>query len=254
MLFSGEALKGKVAIVTGATRGLGYSIAEAYVRAGGSVVITSRSQADCDRVAGQLAGLGGSVLPVSADVSDIGSIDSLVNKVMSSLGQIDILVNNAGTTVTKKSEDLLESDWDRVINTNLKGVFFCTKAAAGKMIPRKRGKIINIASVLGLIGEKQVLTYCAAKGGVVQMTRALALEWAKYNIQVNSICPGYIRTSMNEAELSNPKIYSHVISKIPMSILGQPEDITGMSLLLASEASDYITGQMMVVDGGWTAG
>ncbi|MFZ5631337.1 MAG: SDR family NAD(P)-dependent oxidoreductase [Bacillota bacterium] len=254
MLFSEQALKDKVAIITGATRGLGRSIAKAYARAGGSVVITSRSQADCDRVAEHLTGLGGDVLPVSADVSDTGSINKLVDQVMSHFGKIDILVNNAGTTVTKKSEELAESDWDRVINTNLKGVFLCTRAVAVKMIPRKRGKIINIASVLGLTGERQVLPYCAAKGGVVQMTRALALEWSKYNIQVNSICPGYIRTSMNEAELSNEKIYNHVIGKIPMRRLGRPEDVTGVALLLASEASDYITGQMLVVDGGWTAG
>lgn len=253
MLFNNKALQGKVAIVTGSTRGIGRAIAEAYARAGCSVVVTSRSQADCEKVAEDLSKLGGQVLPVYVDVSNIDSINLLVEKVIAYFGKIDVLVNNAGTAITKKSEELTPSDWDRVIDTNLKGVFFCTQAVARSMIHRKSGKIINVASVLGLVGEQLVLSYCVAKGGVVQMTRALALEWAKYNIQVNSICPGYMRTSMNEKELSNEKIYKHLVGKVPMRRLGVPEDVAGMALLLATEASDYITGQMLVVDGGWTA-
>lgn len=253
MLFNDKALQDKVAIVTGSTRGIGLAIAGAYAGTGCGVVVTSRSQDDCDKAAEGLSRLGAQILPLSVDVTDIDSINRLVEKVIGHFGKIDILVNNAGTAVTKKSEELAASDWDRVINTNLRGVFFCTQAVARSMIPRKSGKIINIASVLGLVGEQMVLPYCVAKGGVVQMTRALALEWAKYNIQVNSICPGYMRTSMNEKELSNEKIYKHLVGKVPMRRLAVPEDIVGMALLLATGASDYITGQMLAVDGGWTA-
>jgi NAD(P)-dependent dehydrogenase (short-subunit alcohol dehydrogenase family) len=190
---------------------------------------------------------------VATDVTNLNAIDELVKKVTEYYGKIDILVNNAGSVITKKAEDLTEADWDRVLNVDLKGVFFCAQAVGRQMISQKQGKIINLASILGLVGDRQVLPYCVSKGGVIQMTKALALEWAKHKIQVNALCPGYVITPMNEADLNNEKIYNHIIKKIPMRRLGEIGDMVGAAVFMASNASDYMTGQTLVVDGGWTA-
>ncbi|MFZ5753642.1 MAG: SDR family NAD(P)-dependent oxidoreductase [Bacillota bacterium] len=246
-------LSGKVAIVTGATKGIGYGLAVALARYGANIIVVSRNQADCEGTAAEIKGLGREALPVSTDVTSLDQIQNMVKKTINHFGRVDILVNNAGTALTKKAEDITEEDWDRVLNVDLKGVFFCAQAVGKEMIKQKRGKIINVASILGLVGDRQVLPYCAAKGGVIQLTKALALEWARYNIQVNALCPGYVKTSMNEKELSQEKIYNHIIGKIPVRRIGEVGDMTGAAVFLASEASDYMTGQTLVIDGGWTA-
>lgn len=246
-------LSGKVAIVTGSTRGIGFGIAYALASAGANLVIVSRNQTDCERAAESVRGLDREVLPVAADLTRLDDINRLANTAMDRFGFIDILVNNAGTASTKRAEDITEEEWDHILNLDLKSVFFCSQAVGRHMIKQQKGKIINIASISGLVGDRQVLPYCAAKGGVVQITKALALEWARHNIQVNALCPGYVKTSMNKKDLAQEKIYDHIISKIAMRRLGEVSDLMGAAQFLASEASNYMTGQTMVIDGGWTA-
>lgn len=246
-------LQGKVAVVTGSTKGIGRGIVEGLALSGANIVVVSRSQQDCDATAANLQNYGVKAIGVRTDVTRISEIEALVSKTIDTFGRLDIMINNAGSAITKKAEDLTEEDWDRVINMDLKSVFFCAQTAGREMIKQNSGKIINISSMLGLVGEKQVLPYCVAKGGVIQMTKALALEWSRYNIQVNAICPGYILTSINAAELRQEKIYNHIIKKIPVQRLGDVKDLAGAAVFLASEASNYMTGQTIVIDGGWTA-
>ncbi|MFH0915513.1 MAG: glucose 1-dehydrogenase [bacterium] len=247
-------LSGKTALVTGSTRGIGRGLALGLARQGADLIVTSRNQKDCELTAEEIRALGRVVLARSCDVTDRQSVQDLATAVLGEFGRIDILVNNAGTALTKPAEDLTEEDWDRVIDVDLKGVFLCSTIFGRHMIAQRAGKIINIASMLGLVADKQILPYCVAKGGVVQMTRAHALEWAKYNIQVNALCPGYVKTPMNEADImGNERIYSHIIGKMPMRRLGEVGELIGPLVFLASDASSYMTGQTLVIDGGWTA-
>lgn len=246
-------LSEKVAIVTGSTKGIGNGFANALAKEGTNIVVVSRNQEDCDKVAAHLAKTYGvETLACAADVTDKNRIDALVRNALDRFGRIDILVNNAGSAITKRAEEITEEDWDRVLNVDLKAVFFTAQAVGRTMINQKSGKIINIASILGLVADKEVLPYCVAKGGVLQMTRALALEWAKHNIQVNAICPGYVITPMNESDLNNEKISGHILKKIAMRRFGQVEDMVSACVFLASEGSNYMTGQSIVIDGGWT--
>ena len=248
-------LDGKVALITGSTRGIGYALARALAEAGADIIISSRSQKDCNQVARELRDkTGEKVLPVEADISKLEEITNLKDAAINEYGAIDILVNNAGVALTRKAEDISEEEWDKVLNINLKGAFFCAQTIGKEMIKREKGKIINISSIFGQIAEKMIAPYCAAKGGINQLTKALALEWARYNIQVNAICPGYIKTSLNKKELENEKFYNHIIAKIPARRLGSPEDIEEAAVFLASSASDYMTGHMLTIDGGWTTG
>lgn len=246
-------LQGKTAVVTGATKGIGRGIAFALAGHGANVVVVSRHLDECQKTAEEIAeSCGVETMPVAADVTQLAQIEALVEKAAERFGKIDILINNAGTAITKKAEDITEQDWDRVLNVDLKGVFFCAQAFGRKMIGQGYGKIVNIASILGLVGDKQVLPYCVAKGGVIQMTKALALEWAKYNITVNALCPGYVITPMNREDLQNEKISAHILKKVPMRRFGEVENMTEACVFLASDASSYMTGQAMVIDGGWT--
>lgn len=245
-------LNGKVVIVTGATKGIGNGIAKSMAQAGANVVVVSRSQSDCDKVAQDLCGLGVQALPVAADVTKVASIQNVVDRTVDKFGCIDVLVNNAGAVLARKAEDISEEDWDKVINLDLKGAFFCAQIAGRKMIEQNRGKIINISSMWGLVAFKGFLPYCVAKGGILQMTRSLALEWARYDIQVNAICPGYILTALNEAELTDEKIAPGLLRKIPAKRFGDVQDLVGAALYLASDFSNYMTGAHMTIDGGWT--
>jgi len=246
-------LQGKTAIVTGSTKGIGNGLAKAIAGEGANIVVVSRSEADCIHVAEDLtAAYGVKTLACATDVTKLEQIEGMISKTVAHFGRIDILVNNAGSTITKRAEDLTEADWDRVLDVDLKGVFFCAQVAGKVMIGQKSGKIINIASIFGLVGEKQILPYCVAKGGVVQMTRALALEWARYNIQVNALCPGYVVTPMNEADLLNERISGHILKKVAMRRYGNVEDMTAACVFLASGGSNYMTGQALTIDGGWT--
>ena len=244
---------GKVAIVTGATRGIGQAIAQAYAAAGIKVAVVSRSAADCEQAARAINETGGAAMAAHCDVTQVAACRQVVGRVVERWGRLDIMVNNAGTAITRKAIDLSEEEWDRVVDLDLKSVFFCAQSAARVMIPQQSGKIINVASILGLVGANGLIPYCAAKGGVVNLSRALASEWARYGIQVNSLCPGYVITDINREKLSDEKTQAALLAKTPAGRLGQVGDMTGAALFLASPASDYMTGQSLTVDGGWTA-
>lgn len=246
-------VSGRVAIVTGATRGIGQAIAQAYAAAGIKVAVVSRSAADCEQAARAINETGGAAMAAHCDVTQVAAFRQVVEQVVERWGRLDILVNNAGTAITRKAIDLSEEEWDRVVDLDLKSVFFCAQSAARVMIPQQSGKIINVASILGLVGANGLIPYCAAKGGVVNLSRALASEWARYGIQVNSLCPGYVITDINREKLSDEKTQAALLAKTPAGRLGQVGDMTGAALFLASPASDYMTGQSLTVDGGWTA-
>ena len=246
-------ISGKVAIVTGATRGIGQAISQAYAAAGIKVAVVSRSAADCEQAAQSINEAGGDAMAAPCDVTQVAAFRKVVEQVVEYWGRLDIMVNNAGTAITCKAIDLSEAEWDRVVDLDLKSVFFCAQSAARVMIPQQSGKIINVASILGLVGANGLIPYCAAKGGVVNLSRALASEWARYGIQVNSLCPGYVITDINRDKLSDEKTQAALLAKTPAGRLGQVGDMTGAALFLASPASDYMTGQSLTVDGGWTA-
>ncbi|MDD2504580.1 MAG: glucose 1-dehydrogenase [Clostridia bacterium] len=243
----------KTAIVTGATKGLGYSIAMALAESGADIVVVSRNEGDCKRVAEEIKNKGRKSLAHSCDITKKSMIEDLVNGTIDEFGKIDILVNNAGIAVTKPAVNLTEDDWDRVINTNLKGAFLVAQTVGKKMIEQQYGRIINVASVFGLVGDKNILPYLCSKGGVVQMTRGLALEWAKYNILVNAIAPGYVVTPINKKVLSEEKVQNYLLGKTPLRRFGTPEEIAGAAVFLASDEAGYLTGSILSVDGGWTA-
>ena len=246
-------LTGKVAIVTGATKGLGYSIAMALAESGANIVVVSRNEDDCKRVTEEIKNKGRKSLAHSCDITKKSMVENLVNETINEFGKIDILINNAGIAVTKPAVDLTEDDWDRVVNTNLKGVFLVAQTVGKRMIEQKNGRIINIASMFGLVGDKNILPYLCSKGGVIQMTRGLALEWAKYNILVNAIAPGYVITPINEKELTQEKVQNYILGKTPLRRFGTPEEIAGAAVYLASDEAGYLTGSILSADGGWTA-
>lgn len=245
-------LTGKTAIVTGSTKGLGKGIAESLAKAGADIVVVSRHQQDCEKTAAQLEILGVQILACSCDVSEPDSIHALVKKTLERFGKIDILVNNAGTAVTVPAEEVTENDWDRVVDTNLKGVFFMAQAVGREMIKQKCGRIINIASMFGLVGGKAIIPYLASKGGVIQVTRGLALEWAKHNIRVNAVAPGYVITAINEKELNDENVKKKLFANTPLRRYGTAEEIAGAVVYLASDEASYVTGSVYSVDGGWT--
>lgn len=246
-------LDGKVALVTGSTKGIGYGIASGLAKSGADIVVTSRNEADCNRIANEICVLGRKAIGIAIDVTNVDKVNDLVDRVIKEFGKIDILVNNAGTAMTKKAEDLTVQDYDQVVGLNQRAVFLVTQAVGRQMIKQRSGRIINIASIFGIVGDRQILPYSVAKGGVIQMTKVLALEWAKYNIQVNALCPGYVITPMNEADLRKEKILNHIMGNIPMRRLGRIEDMVGAAVFLASDAASYMTGQSLIIDGGWTA-
>lgn len=247
-------LNGKLAVITGSTKGIGRGIADAFAESGARTVIVSRSQQDCDAVAAALLEKHGvESYGFAADLTKNAEIQSLLERVLSVSDKVDVLVNNAGSAITKRAEELTEEDWDRVLNLDLRAVFFTAQVFGRQMIAQQGGKIINIASVLGLVADKLVLPYVVAKGGVIQMTKGLALEWARHNIRVNAVCPGYVITDMNRKDLEDEKISSHLLRKIALRRFAQIDEITGAAVFLASDASDYMTGQQIVVDGGWCA-
>ncbi len=252
-----EDLKGKVVIVTGARRGMGKSHALAFAREGAKVVVSDISLEDCEKVVKEIEKMGGEAIAVKCDVSKKEEVEEMVKKTVEKWGKIDILVNNAGIAQFKPFLELTEEEWDRTIDINLKGYFLCAQACAKEMIKQKSGVIINIASVaMGQVGFgfPSLVHYCASKGGIVAMTEAMALELAPYNIRVNAISPGAIDTPMIDPVKSDPKTMEAVLARIPMRRVGKPEEVSNLVLFLASEASSYMTGADVVIDGGWLAG
>jgi len=246
-------LEGKVAIVTGGKRGIGKGIALSLAEAGADVAICSRVTEDgkLEAVAEEIQQFGRRSLAIRADTSQKADVENMVQRVIDGLGYIDILVNNAG--VISWGQPLLEaseSDWNRIIDVNLKGYFLCAQAVGKKMIDRKKGSIINVASSAGIIPLPGAGVYSISKAGVVTLTRVLALELASYNIRVNAISPSWVKTDMNIAFRPDAGAEKQIASKVPLGRLGEPEDIGRVALYLASDGSDYITGQTIVVDGG----
>jgi len=250
-------LKGKVAIITGARRGMGKAHALAFARAGTKVVVSDISLEDCQKVVEEIEREGGEAMAVKCDVSKKEEAEEMVKKTIEKFGKIDILVNNAGICQFKPFLELTEEDWNRTLDINLKGYFLCAQAVAKEMVKQKSGVIINIASVaMGQVGVgfPALVHYCASKGGVVAMTEALALELAPYNIRVNAISPGAIETPMIDPLKADPKLIEGVLTRIPMHRVGKPEEVSNLVLFLASDVSSYMTGSNVIIDGGWLAG
>jgi len=254
MILDKMRLDGKVALVTGASRGLGRGMALGLAEAGADLVVVARSLERLEGVVGEARALGRRCLPLKADVSREEEVKKMVEEALGEFGRIDILVNNAGINYREASEDYPLDEWERVLSVNLTGVFLCCREVGRVMIRQGGGKIINVASLTSVIGVKTIPAYSASKGGVAQLTKVLAVEWAKYNIQVNAIGPGYFRTDLTEPLFQDPERREWITSRIPMGRWGTPEDLKGAVVFLASEASDYITGQVLFVDGGWLAG
>jgi NAD(P)-dependent dehydrogenase (short-subunit alcohol dehydrogenase family) len=248
-------LHGKLSIVTGGGRGLGYGIALALAGAGSDLVLAARSKHELERISQKIiTDTKRKVFPLSLDLTKKGEIERLVKAVLDEFGRIDVLVNNAGTNVRKPFLEITQQDFDDVVQVNLRAVFFLTQAVVNEMMKQKMGKIINIASLASQIGLRNVSAYAASKGGIASLTKSLALELAPYNINVNAIAPGYYQTKMTEALFRDEEGYRWVLSRIPMGRAGVPDDLAGAAVFLSSSASDYITGQILFVDGGWIAG
>ena len=245
-------LSGKVAIVTGAGRGMGYHIALALARYGADLVVCSRTVSELEKVGAQIEKLGRRVLIQKMDVTNIPEIHSMVEAAVKTFGRIDLLVNNAGLNIPQWAEEVTEEAWDRVFDINLKGSFFCAQAVGKVMIRQKRGKIINISSQSGSVGLIMRSAYCASKGGLNLLTKVLALEWAKHNILVNAIAPTFLETPMTKPMLEKKEFHDYVMGNILLGRLAKFEDVTGAVIYLASEASNMVTGHVLLIDGGWT--
>lgn len=244
-------LEGKVAVVTGARRGLGRAMASALGEAGADVVAVSREPAS--ELAADLTRIGRHCVPLAADLEDPEQVDGVIPRAVEALGRVDILVNNAGTISRSPALDVKPSDWHRILQVNLHAVFRLCQAAAREMLPRRRGKIINTASLMSFEGGILVSPYAASKGAVGQLTKALANEWAPHGINVNAIAPGYMATDMTRALQEDPVRHPAILARIPAGRWGRPEDLAGAIVFLASEASNYVHGHLLVVDGGWLA-
>lgn len=246
------ALRGKVAIITGAKRGIGKAISLAFAAAGATVAVCSRVVDDgqLQAVADEVQRRGQGCLALQADVSKKADVNNMVQKVIDRFGAIDILVNNAAVSSSAPLMDTEEGDWDSIMNVDLKGYFLCSQAAGRRMMERKSGTIINISSRLGMKAASTRGAYSVAKAGELMLTRVLALELAKENIRVNAIAPGIVRTEGSESVWSKPETLKRFESAIPLGRIAVPGDIVGAALFLASDASSYITGHTIVVDGG----
>jgi NAD(P)-dependent dehydrogenase (short-subunit alcohol dehydrogenase family) len=244
-------LTGRVAVITGGYSGIGRGIAEGLAEAGCNIVICARSYERCVDACKKIEKHGVKAVPIRCDVTKSDEIENLVHKTVKEMGGINILINNAGVEGKEKPiVDLSEGEWDDILNTNLKGPFLCSKTVVKEMIKQGGGKIINIASMTAFIVMENVSAYCASKGGLVQLTKAMALEFIKYNIQVNAICPGYFSTPMSR-RLYKPEMWSKIARRnVPMGRIGKPEELKGTAIYLASSATDFMTGSCIVIDGG----
>lgn len=247
-------LAGKVAMVTGGTRGLGRAIAEGLARAGADVAVSSRHGNESEAAASTLAAAYGvRALGLAADVRSPASAGAAVQATVSGLGHLDILVNNAGIGITRWALDLTEEEWDTVVGTNLKGVFFMAQAAARVMKDQGGGVIVNVSSVMGSVGDKMIAPYAAAKGGVDSLTRSLALEWIRYGIRVAGIAPAYVLTELNAERMQDERFMQGRLSHTPIRRFADPEEIAAAVTYLASGYAGYVVGSTMAIDGGWLA-
>jgi NAD(P)-dependent dehydrogenase (short-subunit alcohol dehydrogenase family) len=247
-------LTGRVAIVTGASRGLGQTFARALARAGADLAITSRTLDSLASFEKEITALGRRVVPLELDVRDEHSIRRMVDAAVQAFGSIDILVNNAGCNVRKRAVEVTWDDWNLIVDTNLRGAFFVAQSVARHMIPRKSGRIINIGSVTSFFGYAGLAPYGASRGGIRQLTMRLAADWGAHGITVNCLAPGWFKTYQNKVMYEDPEWVSYLVERIPLGRPGRMEDLEGTVIFLASDASAYITGQTILVDGGITTG
>jgi NAD(P)-dependent dehydrogenase (short-subunit alcohol dehydrogenase family) len=247
-------LDGKVALITGGARGLGRTMALALAEAGADIALAGRSRETCQATAAEIAAATGrTVRAFAGDVCVAADVTRIAAEVTAACGSIDILINNAGTNIRGKIGDLSEEDWDTVIDTNLKGPFLCSRAIGPQMVARGWGRVINLGSILSVIALPGRAPYASSKAGIVGLTRVLALEWAGSGVTCNAICPGPFATDMNRQLLNDPVAYQQFISQIPLGRWGELDEMAGPAVFLASEASSFITGASLFVDGGWTA-
>ena len=245
-------IEDKVAIVTGGSKGLGRAMALGLAQAGAKVVVSSRTISLIEETADEIIKKGGKAIAVPVDVKNPQGIELMVATVMDHYGRVDILINNAGIAPMKKTIDINIEDWNDVMNTNLKSAFLISKIIAKGMIKQRKGKIINIGSVLGNMASNVAMPYCVSKAGIAHMTRVLALEWAPFGINVNCIAPGFFESEMTAEPLEDESHMNFLKYKIPFKRLGKPDEIVGTALFLASRASDYMTGAVLYIDGGYS--
>jgi len=246
-------LDNKIAIVTGARRGIGRAIALALAKEGANIVVSDISQEECQKVVTEIEGLGRRGLAIKCDVTSMAEVEDMVRRTVAEFGRVDILVNNAGIITFKPFLELTEKDWDTTINVNLKGQFLCAQAVSKELVKNKWGRIINIASISSGgcgIAFPLIAHYTASKGGIMALTEALALELTPQGINVNAICPGAIDSDMTKGIKDSGQL-EQLLLRIPKGRVGQPEDIANLAVFLASEESDYISGAAIVIDGGW---
>lgn len=247
-------LSGQTALVTGASRGLGQYFARALARAGADIIVSARKASDCDPFLEEIRGLGRKAAAYDLDVTRRESIEAFSKKALEAHGSIDILVNNAGMNRRKPAVEVTWDDWNAILDTNLRGSFFVSQAFAPSMIARGRGKIINIGSVTCVFGYAGLVPYSASRGGVAQMTKALADDWGKHGLRVNCLAPGWFKTEQNKVLYDDADWVKYICDRIPLKRPGKPDDLDGAIVFLASDASAYVTGQVLLVDGGISTG
>ena len=245
-----RALEGKVAVVTGGGRGLGRAMALALAGEGAAVVVTGRTTASLDEVVSEIEGIDGRALAVACDVTEEAQVDALVEQALAAFGTVDVLVNNSGVVDTTTLIDQDPMSWDRVFDTNLRGVYLTSRAFGRVLVEKRAGKVINIASNFALMGVSHHVSYSSSKAGVIALTRSLAVEWARHNVQVNAIAPGYFATDINAELRDDDAATDAVLRRSPARRMGRAEELSPWVLLLAGRASDFMTGETIVIDGG----
>jgi len=247
-------LDGRNALVTGGSKGLGYAMAEALAQAGANVAMTSRHEQEINRSAKTLAQMTGRrILPIVADVTQIDQVESMTHRAINALGRLDILVNNAGINIRQPTIEQSEENFRRIIDTNLVGAFLVAQSVGRHLVEQKSGSVINVASMIGMVGLADRPGYTSSKGGLIQLTRTMALEWASSGVRVNALCPGPFETEINAPVLNDPTANAYFIDRIPLGRWGKPAELGGAIVFLASEASSFMTGATLTIDGGWTA-
>jgi NAD(P)-dependent dehydrogenase (short-subunit alcohol dehydrogenase family) len=246
-------LTDKIALITGGSRGIGKQIVKTYAAQGAAVIIASRNVEDCHKVAQEVTQEGGKAMAIRCDMANLDDIANMFKQIVDTFGKLDILVNNAGVSITKPSIEITKEDWDTMFDINIKGLFFSCQEAAKIMIEQGKGKIINVSSIGGIKTFKRIAPYGASKAAVIHLTKSLASEWARHGIFVNGIAPGLISTDINTEEIADEKLLQKMLKMIPLRHLGQPSDIATMALYLGCDASNFMTGQTISIDGGVTS-
>lgn len=248
-----QELKDQAVLVTGGSKGIGKDIAMAFAKLGSHVIITGRNEADLNETLSQLQEIHPDCKAIVCDMQKTDEVIRMVDEAYHFKGKLDVVVNNAGTNIPTPVLEVTEEQWDTIMDTNLKGLFFCSQRAGKYMTAARKGSIIQIVSQLAFVGFHNRSVYGASKGGVVQLTKAMAIEWAPYNVKVNAVAPTFIQTELTSQFLKDPDFKRDVLSRIPLGELAQVSDVTGAVLFLASDLARFITGETIKVDGGWTA-